>query len=66
MAGWHSIEWWMGCLESLAAVWTPTETRWQEAKVDLRYGDTKEPIAAQVFDCIVDARDGGEADRTQI
>src|SRR6516225_7797044 len=67
MYGWlHSMDVVDGGLESHAAVWTPTETRWQEGKVDLRYGDTKEPIAAQVFVCIVDARDGSEADRRQI
>src|SRR5437763_5992007 len=52
--------------EGQAAVWTSTETRWQEAAVDLRHGDPKEPAAAQVPICIVDARDGGHADQEQV
>ena len=55
--------WWMGGAESQAAVRTSAETRWQEAQVDLRHGDAKEPAAAQVPICLVDARDGGHADQ---
>src|ERR1700733_11776089 len=54
---------WLGSVESQAAVRSPTETRRQEAAVDLRYGDAKEPITAQVCVCVVDARDGGDADQ---
>src|SRR6201981_4258110 len=32
----------------------------------LRHGDTKEPVAAQVCICPVDARNGGKADQGQI
>src|ERR1700676_1331930 len=54
---------WLGSVESQAAVRSTTETRRQEAAVDLRYGDAKEPITAQVCVCVVDARDGGDADQ---
>src|ERR1700730_5748535 len=54
---------WLGSVESRAAVRSPTETRRQESAVDLRYGDAKEPITAQVCVCVVDARDGGDADQ---
>ena len=56
----------MGSVESQAAVWTSAETRWEEAEVDLRHGDAKEPTAAQVPICIVDPRDGGHADQGQV
>src|ERR1700674_3789811 len=52
-----------GSVESQAAVRTSAEARRQEAEVDLRYGDAKEPIAAQVCVCLVDAGDGGNADQ---
>src|SRR5207253_7137780 len=58
--------WWMGGAESQAAVRTSAKTRWQKAQVDLRHGDAKEPAAAQVPICLVDARDGGHADQGQI
>src|SRR5260370_22901475 len=47
--------WWLGSVEGEAAVQASAETRWQEAEVDLRHGDAKEPVAAQVRICVVDA-----------
>src|SRR5215831_10386399 len=32
----------------------------------LQHGDTKKPIAAQIFICPLDARNGGKADQGQI
>ena len=55
-----------GALKAKPLFGRPPKLEWQETEVDLRHGDTKEPVAAQVFVCIVDARDGGEADRRQI
>src|SRR5271157_1028025 len=56
----------MGSVESQAAVRTSAETRWEEAAVDLQHGDPKEPVAAQVPICIVDAGDGGRSDQGQV
>src|SRR5271157_1402861 len=56
----------MGSVESQAAVRTSAEARWEEAAVDLQHGDAKEPVAAQVPICIVDAGDGGRSDQGQV
>ena len=60
MAGWRSIGT-DGGFESQAVVRTSAKTRWQRAAVDLRHGDAKEAVVAQVCICIVDARDGGRS-----
>src|SRR5499427_3303362 len=46
--------------EGQTPVWASAETRQQEAEMDLRRRDTKEPIAAQVCVCPLDARNGSK------
>jgi hypothetical protein len=50
---------WLGRAESHATVRAPADPRWQEAEMGLRYGDTKERIAAQICVCLADAGNGG-------
>ena len=52
-----------GALKAKPLFGRPPKLDGKKLAVDLRYGDAKEPIAAQVLVCVVDPRDGGDANQ---
>src|SRR6202023_1026214 len=53
----------LGRFESQTVIRPSAEVERARDAMDLRHGDAKEPVAAEIFVRIVDARDGGDADQ---